>query len=87
VDERHSPSPAAIVGAEIALAFSDTYRMLNNRISIFVSLPLAKLDTLSLQKRLDAIGRSGDAPAMSGPASHRNDRRPHDRRRHRACGP
>jgi hypothetical protein len=31
--------------------------MLNNRISIFVSLPLRSLDRLSLQKRLDEIGR------------------------------
>ena len=53
------PDPAAAEGteAEIGLAFSDAYRQLNNRISIFVSLPLAKLDKLSLQKRLDAIGR------------------------------
>jgi arsenate reductase len=52
------PDPAAITGSEteIALAFSDTHRMLGNRISVFVSLPIAKLDRLSLQKRLDAIG-------------------------------
>ena len=42
--------------------------MLNNRISIFVSLPIAKLDSLSLQKRLDAIGKSAEAPAISAPA-------------------
>ena len=61
------PDPAAAVGtdAEIALAFSDAHRMLNNRISIFVSLPLAKLDALSLQKRLDAIGATKDAPTTS----------------------
>lgn len=53
------PDPAAVVGSdvEIALAFADTHRMLNNRISIFLSLPLNKLDALSLQKRLDEIGR------------------------------
>jgi arsenate reductase (thioredoxin) len=61
------PDPAAVLGsdAEIALAFAETHRMLNNRISIFVSLPLAKLDSLSLQKRLDAIGKTSDAPANS----------------------
>lgn len=61
------PDPAAVLGsdAEIALAFAETYRMLNNRISIFVSLPLSKLDALSLQKRLDAIGKTNDAPASS----------------------
>ena len=52
------PDPAGAVGAEAErrLAFADGYRMLNNRISIFVSLPLKSLDRLSLQKRLDAIG-------------------------------
>jgi protein-tyrosine-phosphatase len=52
------PDPALATGneAEIGLAFADTYRMLNNRITIFMSLPLAKLDKLSLQKRLDEIG-------------------------------
>jgi len=61
------PDPAAALGsdAEIALAFAETHRMLNNRISIFVSLPLAKLDELSLQNRLDAIGKTSDAPASS----------------------
>jgi hypothetical protein len=33
-------------------------RMLTQRISIFVNLPLASLDKLSLQKRLDEIGRA-----------------------------
>jgi arsenate reductase (thioredoxin) len=59
------PDPAAATGteAEIRLAFADTYRMLNNRISIFVSLPLSKLDKLSLQKQLDAIGKTKTANA------------------------
>ena len=54
------PEPAAAEGtdAERHLAFADTYRMLNNRISIFTSLPLASLDRLALQKRLDEIGRN-----------------------------
>jgi hypothetical protein len=33
--------------------------MLNQRISIFVNLPLAGLNRLSLQKHLDEIGQSG----------------------------
>lgn len=54
--------PAAVEGsdAEIALAFSDAYRMLNNRITAFANLPMAGLDRLALQKRLDAIGRGAD---------------------------
>lgn len=56
------PDPAAVTGteAEIAFAFSDAYRMLRNRISIFVNLPMAQLDRLSLQRELDRIGRSRD---------------------------
>jgi arsenate reductase (thioredoxin) len=54
------PDPAAVEGteAEKHLAFADTYRMLNNRISIFISLPMASLDKLALQRRLDEIGRT-----------------------------
>ncbi|ANP85996.1 arsenate reductase ArsC [Rhizobium leguminosarum] len=54
------PDPAAAEGteAERHFAFADTYRMLNNRISIFVSLPMVSLDKLALQKRLDEIGRN-----------------------------
>ena len=61
------PDPALATGndAEIGLAFADTYRMLNNRITIFISLPLAKLDKLSLQTRLDAIGQTQGAAAAT----------------------
>ena len=54
--------PAAATGseAEVRLAFSEAYRMLNNRISVFVSLPLASLDRLALQRHLDAIGKRSD---------------------------
>jgi len=53
------PDPAAATGtqAEIAAAFAETYRMLNNRIEVFINLPLASLDALSLQARLDEIGQ------------------------------
>ena len=63
------PDPAAATGseAEVNLAFADAFRMLNNRISIFVSLPIRSLDLLSLQERLHAIGRTRDAG--SSPAS------------------
>jgi protein-tyrosine-phosphatase len=57
------PDPAAVEGTEAmrALAFDDTYRMLSQRISIFVNLPLASLSKLSLQKHLDEIGKTGMA--------------------------
>lgn len=53
------PDPAAFAGEDVqkALAFADAYRMLNNRISIFASLPLAALEKMALQHRLDAIGK------------------------------
>lgn len=60
--------PAAFRGgeAETAMAFADAYRMLSNRIALFVNLPIASLDRLSLQKRLDQIGRSVGEPATGG---------------------
>ncbi|EAP76110.1 MULTISPECIES: arsenate reductase ArsC [Roseovarius] len=56
------PDPAAVTGseAEIGLAFLDTYRMLRNRISIFVNLPLSQLSGLALQEKLDDIGQNTD---------------------------
>ncbi|WP_045837259.1 arsenate reductase ArsC [Hyphomicrobium sp. 99] len=53
------PDPSAAQGNEIErrLAFADTYRMLNQRISVFTSLPIASINTLSLKRRLDDIGR------------------------------
>jgi protein-tyrosine-phosphatase len=57
------PDPAAATGkeAEVRLAFADAFRMLSNRINIFVSLPIRSLDQLSLQRRLEAIGKTKDA--------------------------
>ena len=54
------PDPAAVQGteAEIALAFADTYGRLHNRLEIFVNLPMASLDRMSLQARLDGIGKA-----------------------------
>jgi len=59
--------PAAATGtdAEIAAAFADAYRMLNQRIGIFVALPMASLDNLTLGARLKDIGRSTGATARA----------------------
>ena len=61
------PDPAAAVGtdAEIAVAFNDAYRMLNERIGIFVALPIAAPDSLTLQARLRDIGRMAGATART----------------------
>lgn len=53
------PDPGAATGtdAERMLAFRDTMRMLNQWLRIFVALPIGALDRMSLQRRVDAIGR------------------------------
>lgn len=58
------PDPVKAEGTESArrFAFSDTYRMLRNRISIFVSLPIGSLDRVALQRSVDDIGK---APAKA----------------------
>ena len=59
------PDPAAATGAptEVSLAFADAYRMMNNRITLFLNLPMASLDRMSLQRRLEAIGERREATA------------------------
>ena len=53
------PDPAAFEGTdtEKRVAFAETLRMLHNRIGVFVNLPIRSLDKLSLQRRLQSIGR------------------------------
>jgi arsenate reductase len=59
--------PAAFVGPEAKAEayFRRIYGYLESRIKIFVWLPMASLDRLSLQHRLDEIGRTtvGEAQA------------------------
>jgi arsenate reductase len=52
------PDPSATKGteAEISAAFADAYRMLERRISAFVSLPIASIDKLALKPKLKEIG-------------------------------
>jgi protein-tyrosine-phosphatase len=59
------PTEAKGTAAEIALAFKDAYRMLYQRIGIFTELPLRSLDQLSLQRRLDDIGRTESTTVSS----------------------
>ena len=55
------PDPAAVEGSDEdkRRAISETSRVLLNRMRIFVSLPLDKLDRLSLQNKLRDIGKAG----------------------------
>ena len=54
------PDPAAIEGTDTEkwVAFREAFRLLDNRIKIFTSLPLDSLDRIKLQERLDAIGKA-----------------------------
>ena len=54
------PDPAAAEGTDEQKrrAFTEAFRHLSNRIGIFTSLPMEKLDRLSLQKKLDEIGKT-----------------------------
>lgn len=50
--------PAAVPGEQAQRqAVSDAFRQLTRRISIFVSLPIDKLDAVALKSHLDDIGR------------------------------
>jgi arsenate reductase len=54
------PDPAAVRGTpeEIERAFSGAFATLDRRISLFLCLPLASLDSFALKTELDNIGKS-----------------------------
>jgi protein-tyrosine-phosphatase len=54
------PDPAAVVGSEVekTTAFRDAFKMLERRIEMFTSLPIASLDQLALGKKVGEIGKS-----------------------------
>jgi len=53
------PDPAAVKGTDqqVEKAFREAFFLLDRRISLFLSLPHATLDRLSLKKEIDSIGR------------------------------
>ena len=53
------PDPAAVTGTEeeIQRAYREAFVMLDRRISLFLSLPIATLDRLALKKEIDRIGQ------------------------------
>jgi arsenate reductase (thioredoxin) len=61
------PDPAAVSGTEkdIADAFREAYRILARRIELFISLPVASLDRMSLKRRLDDIGKTDAAKSRT----------------------
>jgi len=54
------PDPAAVEGGDEQKrrAFAEAFRHLSNRINLFANLSMEKLDKLSLQQKLDAIGKT-----------------------------
>lgn len=60
-------NPALAEGNEpqIRLAYADCFRMLSNRIGIFVNLPLRSLDQLTMQRQLDLIGGEDKAKTVA----------------------
>ena len=54
------PDPAAVKGSpeEIERAFRDAFVVLDRRIGLFLSLPLATLQQLAIQREIESIGRS-----------------------------
>ena len=63
------PDPAAVRGtdAEQRRAFRETYIALENRIKLFVALPINKLDRLAIKRKVDEIGRHGAASKLELP--------------------
>ncbi|MCU1243748.1 MAG: arsC [Candidatus Acidoferrum typicum] len=57
------PDPAAVEGTpeQIERAFRDAFMMLDRRISLLLSLPLATLDKLAIQREIDRIGKTSEA--------------------------
>jgi len=54
------PDPAAVKGTpeEIAHAFRDAFIVLDRRIGLFLSLPLATLQQLAIQEKINQIGKA-----------------------------
>jgi arsenate reductase (thioredoxin) len=54
------PDPAAVKGTpeDIARAFHDAFTVLDRRIGLFLSLPLATLEDMAIKREIDQIGRS-----------------------------
>jgi arsenate reductase (thioredoxin) len=54
------PDPAVVTGSaeQVQRAFREAFMSLDRRIGLFLSLPMATLDRLALQKELHRIGQS-----------------------------
>jgi arsenate reductase len=61
--------PAAVQGndADQRRAFREAYVVIENRIKLFVALPIQKLDRMAIKRNIDEIGRHGAAPKLELP--------------------
>jgi protein-tyrosine-phosphatase len=62
------PDPATFEGSEAEKhAFvADVFRQINNRLGIFINLPIASLDRMSLQTEIDRLGRTTAETSTDG---------------------
>lgn len=53
------PDPAAVQGTDIEkkAAFNQAFKLMDRRIKLFLSLPIASLDRLRIKQEMDAIGK------------------------------
>jgi arsenate reductase len=60
------PDPAAVEGTDIEkkAAFSQAFELMDRRIKLFLSLPIASLDRLRIKQEMDTIGKTalGESP-------------------------
>jgi arsenate reductase (thioredoxin) len=63
------PDPAALQGRDAGQrrAFREAYVVLENRIKLFVALPIEKLDRLAIQRSVNEIGGRGVVAAIATP--------------------
>ncbi len=54
------PDPAAVEGTEVEkmFAFRQAFKALETRIKLFLSLPIASIDKMRLQEKLQDIGQT-----------------------------
>ncbi|RQW40506.1 arsenate reductase ArsC [Novosphingobium sp. LASN5T] len=60
--------PAAVEGDDQRGAFIQALRYMSNRISLFLTLPIASIDEMAMKRKLKEIGQGEGASAKAGEA-------------------
>lgn len=57
------PDPAAVDGTELErkAAFTQAFKALDRRIKLFLSIPIASIDQIRVEERMNEIGKTRDA--------------------------